>query len=156
MSTEAAPKAAPRVNLRTPDVMAAVQAQVLGEDGGMRAIDDHEAAGDLGMLHGEGPRDCAAPVVADEDARAAERLDQMRDVVDEEREAVVVDVPRLRRVAVAAEVGRDRAQAGRGERGQLLPPRQARLGKAVKEDDERTVALRLVGQRHYLSRFTAA
>ncbi len=28
MSTEAAPKAAPRVNLRTPDVMAAVQAQV--------------------------------------------------------------------------------------------------------------------------------
>ena len=60
----------------------------------------------------------------------------------------VVRAARLR-AAVPAQVGRDRAEARRGERGQLVPPRARELGEAVQEQHERTV-LRPVRERREL------
>ena len=49
--------------------------------------------------------------------------------------------PRARSVsAVAAHVGRDGAEAGLGERAELMPPGVPGLGEAVAEDDERALA----------------
>ena len=54
---------------------------------------------------------------------------------------VPVDGLGLVGLAVAAHVGRDGMVAGRGERGELMPPRVPRLGEAVAEQHERALAL---------------
>ena len=82
-----------------------------------------------------------APVMARDDRRRlAERVDQADDVTDEVKHRVLID--RLRPVgpSVPAHVGRHRAKARLGERGQLVAPRVPRLGKAVAKDDERAHA----------------
>ena len=90
------------------------------------------------------PRRDAAPVVSDDGrALAAERLDQPGRVVAERSQ--VVRAARLGAV-VAAHVRRDRAVAGRRERGQLMAPRARELGEAVQEQDERAV-FRPLGER---------
>jgi hypothetical protein len=97
-----------------------------------------------------------APVVADEDASASERLDQLRDVADDERQAIRIDAGRFGGVSVAAQVGRDDAKAGARERRDLMPPRAPVFRKTVKEDDERSAALLIECERQPLSRVTAA
>jgi hypothetical protein len=76
----------------------------------------------------------------------AERLDELDHVVDDVRHQVGVDTARLGRLAVAAQVGSHRAEPRSRERGQLPLPRDPILRKAVKEDDERPVALRVIVQ----------
>jgi hypothetical protein len=78
--------------------------------------------------------------------RAAEGFDQLRHIVGELVDAIRFDAARLGRIAVAAQIGSDGAKAGRRERTELSLPRMARFGKAVKEDDERAVALLVIVQ----------
>src|SRR4029078_11971066 len=53
-----------------------------------------------------------------------------------ERVAVVIAIGG--RAAIAAEIGRDRAKAERGEARELMPPAVRQLRPAVDEDDRRT------------------
>ena len=64
--------------------LARVLAQVLRHDGGMRAVHDGEPPRALGTVHGELPRDGAAPVVPDDGRVArAEGVDQAVHVGDQ-------------------------------------------------------------------------
>jgi hypothetical protein len=82
--------------------------------------------------------------VSDQHGRhIAEGFDQLDDILGDDGDAIVGDAARLGRVAVAAQVGRDRAEAGIREGGELPPPRRARFGEAVEEDDQRAVPLRI-------------
>jgi hypothetical protein len=67
---------------------------------------------------------------------ATERGHEARGVVHERRQVVR---PAELRLAVAAQVGRDRPVSGRGERRQLVAPRPAELGEAVQAEDEGAV-----------------
>ena len=79
--------------------------------------------------------------MADDDGRLEpERADEADVVGDEAHHAVVLDGERLRRAAVAAHVDGHRPVAGLGERRELVAPRVPRLGEAVHEQHQRTVA----------------
>lgn len=110
----------------------------------MGRVHDHEPLDSLAVQVRRRPGDHAAPVVPDDHrALAAERRDQRLDVAGERAEVVR---PARAGAAVAAQVGRDGAVAGRRERRQLVAPRPAELGEAVQEQDERPV-LRSFGER---------
>ncbi len=66
-----------------------------------------------------------------------ERTDQSRDVVRER--PAVVSARRLVRVAVTAQVHRDRPVTEIGEGGELVTPRPPQVGEAVHEHHERCV-----------------
>ena len=88
------------------------------------------------------PDDEAAPVVADEHgALDVERVEQADQVARQMVDVVGGDVVRTVAVAVAALVGRDRAEPGGDERGHLVAPGVRQLGKAVAEHDGRAAAL---------------
>ena len=95
-----------------------------------------------------GPRDRAAPVVPDDRRVAlAEGVDQPFDVGDQLRHGVRGHAGRLLALVVAAEIGRHDPEARR-ERGDLVAPRVPELGKAVQQDDERTVTVDDAVQAH--------
>jgi hypothetical protein len=76
--------------------------------------------------------------VADDDGvLLTQRADQCGDVGGGGRQ--VVAARGLVTAAVAAQVRRDGAEAGRGQRRQLRPPGPPELGEAVQEQDERIV-----------------
>jgi hypothetical protein len=76
--------------------------------------------------------------VADDDGVAlAQRADERGDVAGRRRQ--VVAARRLVAGAVAAQVGRDRPEPGRGEGGQLRPPGPPELREAVQQQDQRTL-----------------
>ena len=98
---------------------------------------EHRERGDqAGVQCGDRPPDHAAPAVADDPRRRfAERADQAGDVAGERPQ--VVAARGLVRVAVAAQVHGDGAEARVRERGQLAPPGPPELGEAVQQHDER-------------------
>ena len=106
------------------DFLARASFQLARDRGGMRYVDDDELAQQVGTHLRERPRHHRPPVMADQHARlaAVQRLDQLDDVVDEERHAVGIDVAWLGGVAVAAQVGSDGAKTGARERRQLPLP----------------------------------
>jgi hypothetical protein len=68
---------------------------------------------------------------------ATERCNEAGDIADERPQ--VVGSAELG-LAVAPQVGRDRAVPGRGEGGELVPPRASELREAVQAEDELPVA----------------
>ena len=94
---------------------------------------------DLGLEHRGRPGHQAAPAVPDDHRLGhAQRADDAGDVG--RQGARVVALGRVVGAAVAAQVHRDRAVAGVGEGGQLLPPRPPEGREAVQEQDGRSVA----------------
>ena len=90
----------------------------------------------------ERPRDARAPVVPD-DVRAlhlqrVQNRDRVRDAV---ANAIVVDRFRLVGLAEPAQVGRDHAQSGAGERRDLVAPEPRGVGESVQQEHRRTLAL---------------
>ena len=75
-------------------------------------------------------------------ALLAEGVEQPGHVATERGQIVCLDLVGDRAVAVAAHVGRDRAVARLGERGELVAPRVPELREAVAEHDGRALALR--------------
>ena len=138
--------------LEPENVEALVVGEHLAEDLGgrerhVRRVHPDHAGGAIRMEHGHGPRHEPAPVVPDEDGpRDPERVEQPHEVPGELLHAVRLD--RLRRVAaaVAALVGRDRAEAGGGQRGELVAPRVRQLGKAMAEHHRGPLARFVDGQ----------
>ena len=106
----------------------------------MRRVEDHHPVDHAGVQHRQEPGDHAAPVVGDDLPRADLRGDA-GDVARELRQAIGVDLGRLRRLPVAAQVHRHGAEAGLRKRRQLPPPRVRRLGKPVQEEDRRAVTV---------------
>src|SRR5438128_12633697 len=102
----------------------------------MRAIDDDEMVESLGMLERQPPGDGAAPVVP-HDVRAvrAEGADEAHDVIRDHAGAIGRDPGGLAARAVAAQVGRDDAEA-LGQRWYLMAPLVRALRKAVEQHDE--------------------
>ena len=87
------------------------------------------------------PGDRRAPVMADDHgALLAERLDQRDHVADSVQDGVGGDVVRRAAAAEAAHVGRDRAEAGLGERDQLVAPRVPQLRPAMAHQHQRARA----------------
>lgn len=110
------------------------------EGGGVRAVDDGEAADEGGEAGGGLPGDGAAPVMADEvglGMTMAEGVDQRGDVGGEGGE--VVAGLGLVGQAVAAEVGGAGAEAAGGEAGEDLFEGGPALGEAVQKEDEGAV-----------------
>lgn len=66
-------------------------------------------------------------------------VEQGADVAGEAVDTVGADAARLARQVVAAQVGRDGAEAGIGQRRELMAPGPPELGKAVQEEDRRAV-----------------
>src|SRR6476469_2499762 len=104
----------------------------------VRAADAGHRADQSRVERGDGPRQHAAPPVADQvRAGLAERLDEPADVAGEG--PGVVAAGWLVGVAVAAQVDGDRAVAGVGQRAELVAPRPPEAGEAVQEQDQRTL-----------------
>ena len=111
------------------------------EEDRVRGVEDREPLDESRVEGGDAPGDRAAPVVADEVRPFVPEVpDEVRDVSREELHPVAADALRLLREVVAAEVGGDDAEAGRGERGDLVPPREPVLREAVQEEDEGPLA----------------
>ena len=112
----------------------------------MRRVQEAQREQPLGNEERGVPREGAAPVVPD-DVRprlavlSGEERDEPFEVAEERLDPVGPHATRLVREVVAAQVGRDGAEARGRERGELVPPRVPELGKAVQEDDERALAL---------------
>ena len=88
----------------------------------------------------DAPRDRPAPIMTDDrEFTDAERVGEREDVGDQLVGRVGFGIPRLRRAAIAALVGRDAAKVAREVR-QLIAPGAVRFGKAVEEDEDRRVA----------------
>ena len=97
--------------------------------------------------HARDARGCSSGIVhttrppqswPDEDGLLdAERVEQADQIAGQVMDVVGLDLRRPVAVAVAALVGRDGAEAGRGERRHLMAPRVGQLGEAVAEDDGR-------------------
>ena len=116
---------------------------------GWAAFRIDEAVDDLGVVHRQGPRDRSAPVVADDHrGLGAELADETADVVGQLVGRVVGEAVRLRRQVVAAQVGRDDAEARLDERCDLLPPAVPELREAVQQEDQWPVAGLDVVQLH--------
>jgi hypothetical protein len=76
----------------------------------------------------------------------AQHLHQPHDVPGELEDVVSLDRLRAVGAAIAALVGGDGVEPGRGQGRQLMPPGVPELGETVAEDDER--ALALLGEVH--------
>src|SRR5439155_8212777 len=72
-------------------------------------------------------------------ALGIERMYERDDVIGDDRGGIRGDSPRLVARAAAPQVGRDDPKALR-EAGDLLSPGARRLGKAVKQEDERALS----------------
>ena len=80
-----------------------------------------------------------------------ELADETADVIGQLVGGVVVEAVRLRRQVVAAQVGRDDAEARLHERFDLPPPAVPELREAVQQDDQRPVAGLDVVQHHVVA-----
>src|SRR5262249_24567407 len=90
---------------------------------GMRRVEDDELADTGGPGHGEMPGNTAAPVMAgDSGPFGAGVANQFGDVLAEEREAIRGDTRRLVGEVVAAQIGDEDTEAGRGQGGDLEAP----------------------------------
>ncbi len=88
------------------------------------------------------PGDRRAPVVSgDHRLLDAERIEQPDHVADEMEQSVVVDRFGPVGLAVAAHVRRDGVESGCRQRRDLMAPGIPGFGKAVTENNQRTVAL---------------
>ena len=124
-------------------------AQPLVELARMGRVEDGQPVDDLGMVHRERPGGGSTPVVADhERGLGAALLDEPADVGGQLVGAVGGDAVRLGRQVVAAQVGRDDAEARCRERRDLPPPAVPELREAVQQDDQRPVAGLDVMQPH--------
>ena len=114
---------------------------------------DHAAAGErnadadhtrasFGVQPGEGPRDRCAPVVPDHDRLLlAVGVDDAENVAGQFLYAVSRLHAILRRTPVSPLVDGDRAVAGLGERGELVPPGVPGLREPVDQHHQRSLAL---------------
>ena len=115
----------------------------------MGRVQDDEAVDDLRVVRRQGPRDGAAPVVTDHHrGLGTELADEAADVAGELVGGVGGVAVRPRRQVVAAQVGRDDAEARLHERCDLLPPAVPELREAVQQDDQWPVAGLDVVQLH--------
>ena len=97
---------------------------------------------DVGAQQGRVGRDRRTPVVAhDHGGVLAEGFDDAEVVVDVVQHPVGLDLQGGRGAAVAAHVDGHRPEAGRGDGGQLVPPRVPRFGEAVHQQHQRAAAL---------------
>jgi hypothetical protein len=74
-------------------------------------------------------------VPGDHRLRDAKRVEQAEHVADQVQQCIAVDLLRCIGLSVAAHIGRDRMEAGRGERAQLMPPGIPAFGKTVAQQD---------------------
>jgi hypothetical protein len=72
---------------------------------------------------------------------SAERVEQAHHVADQVEDGVLVDRLRPIALAVAAHVGRDRMEARGGKRAELMAPGIPGFGKAVAQENQRSLAL---------------
>ena len=115
----------------------------------MRRVEDGQPVDDLGVVHRERPSGGAAPVVAHHQrGLGAALVDETVDVGRQLAGAVGADAVRLGGQVVAAQVGRDDAEAGCRERRDLPPPAVPELREAVQQNDQRPVAGLDVVQPH--------
>ena len=106
----------------------------------MRNVENGDLGDTLRMQEGDTPGDGGAPVVAgEEDARLTEMISDGENVGSEMGERVVGDAAWFAARVIAALIGNDDAEAGRGERFDLVAPGIPEFGEAVEEDDDRTV-----------------
>ena len=83
------------------------------------------------------PGDRPAPIMTDDNSlRGIERVKHADHIAHKVKEAVLIDVLRLTRLAIAAHIGRDRVEARLGQRFQLMAPRIPGFRKAVAEEHQ--------------------
>ena len=106
----------------------------------MRNVEDGQLGDALRMEEGNAPGDGGAPIVAgEEDARLPEMIGDGENVGREMRERIGGSATRFAARVVAALIGNDDAEAGGGERLDLMVPGIPEFGEAVEEDDDGTV-----------------
>ena len=114
-----------------------IGAQLAQQAARVRQVEDHQAAGHLGVQHGEGPGDRAAPVVADDHRPLLALIaDHRGDVADQIDQLVLLDALRLVAQVVAALIERGDPIA-RCQRLHLIAPRIPEVGKAVQHHHQR-------------------
>ena len=100
--------------------------------GGMGDVEDGQARDALRVQGGERPGDDCAPIVpGDAGGSAAAGIHQSEDVVSE---CLHVERGRFGGEVVAALVGNDDAEAGLGQRTDLVAPGVPEFGEAVQQD----------------------
>ena len=77
----------------------------------------------------------------------AQRLEQGGYVLDQPLDAIGWLAERAKAFAVAAKVGRDGSPAQGGKSGELPPPAQPTLGKAVQQQGDRIAGARAIGDK---------
>jgi len=106
----------------------------------MRNVEDGKLGDALRMQEGDTPGDGGAPVVAcEEDARLTEMIGDGENVGSEMRERVGGGAAWFAARVVAALIWNDDAEAGGGERLDLVAPGKPEFGKAVEEEEDGTV-----------------
>ena len=105
----------------------------------------HQMVDVVGHERRDRPRERRAPVVADDvSPRCAGVVEHRHHVAGERLHRVSVDLGRLVRGAIPAEVGDDHLEAGLGQRRHLVAPQPPRVGEAVEQHHRATVARHLV------------
>src|SRR5690242_4931698 len=93
------------------------------------------------MVHRGRPRDRPAPVVTNQQRRLGATFpDETTNVCGQSIAVVVRDSAGSRGQVVAAHVRHDDTKPGRYERLDLTPPAEPELGKAVQQNNERSIA----------------
>ncbi len=106
----------------------------------MRNVEDGKLSDALRMQKGNAPSDGGAPIVAcEEDARLTEIIGDGENVGNEMRERVEGSATRFAARVVTALIGNDDAEAGGGERLDLMVPGIPEFGEAVEENDDGAV-----------------
>ena len=99
-------------------------------------VEDGKLGDALRMQEGNAPSDGGAPIVAcEEDARSAEMIGDGKNVGREMRKRVGGSATRFAAGVVTALIGNDDAEAGSGERLDLMVPGIPEFGEAVEEDE---------------------
>ena len=106
----------------------------------MRNVEDGELGDALRMQEGDAPGDGGAPIVAcKENARLSEMISDGENVGNEIRERVRTGATGFAARVVAALVRNDDAEAGGGERLDLIAPGIPEFGESVEKEDDGTV-----------------
>ena len=121
---------------------AGARAAAPGEIKVVRAAHDHDRRNALRMAHREVAHLLGAKIVTDEHcARLPEGIEEAEHVLHHVVRVVHGRFGRPVAAAVAALIGRERAPAGGGDRGQLMPEAVPQPGKAMAEDHRDAAAL---------------
>jgi hypothetical protein len=114
-----------------------IGAEIAEHDAGVRDVENGEFGDALRVEEGCGPGDGGAPVVTgEEEFFGVELVGDGEDVRDEMGHGVVGGAAGFAAEVVAALIGNDNAEAGVGERGDLLAPGIPEFGEAVEKDDD--------------------